>query len=166
MNDKATGDAIVKAMETGKSMADAAKAATAGKVQPIALDFLSTDTFPEELREPVFTASKGAPIGPIQTVLGWHVVQVNDIQAGHQVAFDEVKAKLTDDVKHDAAVDRLSEQIDKLGDKLTGGASMDEVGAGVGAKPVKFGPMDAKAGYPTPRRPTKQFRRSSRRMAG
>jgi peptidyl-prolyl cis-trans isomerase D len=148
--DKATGEAIVKAMETGKSMADAAKAATSGKVQPIALDFLAKDTFPEELREPVFAASKGAPIGPIQTVLGWHVAQVDDIQAGHQVPFDDVKTKLTDDVKHDAAVDRLSEQVDKLGDKLTAGASMDDVGAGVGAKPVKFGPMDAKAGYPTP----------------
>jgi len=148
--DKATGEAVVKAMEAGKSMADAAKTATNGKLQPVALDFLPKDTFPEELREPVFAASKGAPIGPIQTVLGWHVVQVDDIQAGHQVPFDEVKAKLTDEVKHDTAVDRLSEQVDKLGDMLTGGASMDDVGAGVGAKPVKFGPMDAKGGYPTP----------------
>jgi peptidyl-prolyl cis-trans isomerase D len=150
VTDKATGDAIVKAMETGKSMADAAKAATNGKVQPIALDFLTKDTFPEALREPVFTASKGAPIGPIQTLLGWHVVQVDDIQAGHQVPFEEVKAKLTDEVKHDQAVDRISEQVDKLGDRLTGGASMEDVGAGVGAKPVKFGPMDSKALYPTP----------------
>ena len=150
VGDKATGDAIVKAMETGKSMADAAKTATNGKVQPIALDFLTEDTFPEALREPVFAASKGAPIGPIQTLLGWHVVQVDDIQAGHQVPFDEVKAKLTDELKHDTAVDRLSQQIDKLGDKLVGGASMEDVGAGVGGKPVKFGPMDINAGYPTP----------------
>jgi peptidyl-prolyl cis-trans isomerase D len=148
--DKATGDAIVKAMEAGKSMADAAKAATNGKVQPIPLDFLTKDIFPEALREPVFTASKGAPIGPIQTLLGWHVIQVDDIQAGHEVAFDDVKAKLTDEVKHDAAVDRLSQQVDKLGDRLTGGASMDDVGAGVGAKPVKVGPIDIKGNYPTP----------------
>jgi peptidyl-prolyl cis-trans isomerase D len=148
--DKATGDAIVKAMEGGKSMADAAKAATNGKLQPIPLDFLTKDIFPEALREPVFTASKGAPIGPIQTLLGWHVIQVDDIQAGHEVAFDDVKAKLTDEVKHDTAVDRLSQQVDKLGDRLTGGASMDDVGAGVGAKPVKVGPIDIKGNYPTP----------------
>jgi peptidyl-prolyl cis-trans isomerase D len=144
VSDKATAEAVAKAMETGKSMADAAKAATGGKVQPIALDFLTKDTFPEALREPVFTASKGAPIGPVQTLLGWHVVQVNDIQAGHEVPFDEVKAKLAGDVKHDKAVDNLSQQIDKMGDRLTGGASMDDVGAGVGAKPVKVGPLDAK----------------------
>jgi peptidyl-prolyl cis-trans isomerase D len=148
--DKATGDAIVKAMEAGKSMADAAKAATNGKVQAIPLDFLTKDTFPEALRVPVFTASKGAPIGPIQTLLGWHVVQVDDIQAGQEVAFDDVKAKLTDEVKHDTAIDRLSQQVDKLGDRLTGGASMDDVGAGVGAKPVKFGPVDAKGNSATP----------------
>jgi peptidyl-prolyl cis-trans isomerase D len=148
--DKATGDAIVKAMETGKSMTDAAKAVTNGKVQPIPLDFLTKDIFPEALREPVFNASKGAPIGPIQTLLGWHVIQVDDIQTGHEVAFDDVKAKLTDEVKHDTAVDRLSQQVDKLGDRLTGGASMDDVGAGVGAKPVKFGPVDLKNQLMTP----------------
>ncbi len=144
VNDKATADAVAKAMETGKSMTDAAKAATGGKVQPIVFDLQTKDAFPDALREPVFIASKGAPIGPIQTLLGWHVVQVDDIQPGHEVPFDEVKAKLTTEVKHDKAVDSLSQQIDKMGDRLTGGASMDDVGAGVGAKPVKLGPVDAK----------------------
>jgi len=150
VNDKATAETVLKAMEMGKSMADAAKAATGGKVQPIPLDFLTKDTFPEALRDPVFTASKGAPIGPIQTLLGFHVVQVDDIQAGHEVPFDEVKAKLAADVKHDKAVDNLSQQIDKMGDRLTGGASMDDVGAGVGAKPVKFTALDAKGQSATP----------------
>lgn len=150
VSDKATADTVLKAMEMGKSMADAAKAATGGKVQPIALDFLTKDTFPEALREPVFAASKGAPVGPIQTLLGFHVVQVDDIQTGHEVPFDEVKAKLATDVKHDKAVDNLSQQIDKMGDRLTGGASMDDVGAGVGAKPVKFTALDAKGQSATP----------------
>ena len=144
VNDQAAADAVAKAMQSGKSMADAAKAATGGKTQPVALDFLPKDVFPEELREPVFSASKGAPIGPIKTILGWHVVVVDDVKAGHQVAFDEVKDKLTDQFKHDTAIDQLSQKIDKMGDKLTGGASMDEVGGTVGAKPAKFGPMDAK----------------------
>jgi peptidyl-prolyl cis-trans isomerase D len=144
VNDQATADAIVKAMEGGKSMADAAKAATGGKTQPVPLDFLPKDVFPQELREPVFSASKGAPIGPIKTILGWHVVVVDDIKAGHQVPFDEVKGKLADQFKHDKAVDELSEKIDKMGDRLTGGAPMDEVGGTVGAKPAKFGPLDVK----------------------
>jgi peptidyl-prolyl cis-trans isomerase D len=144
VNDQATADAIAKAMASGKGMADAAKTAAGGKAQPVALDFLPKDLFPQELREPVFAASKGAPIGPIKTVLGWHVLQVDDIQAGHQVPFDEVKDKLADQVKRDTAIDQLSQKIDKMGDSLTGGASMEEVGATVGAKPAKFGPMDAK----------------------
>ena len=148
--DKATADAVVKAMQSGKSMADAAKAVTSGKVQPIPLDFLTQDLFPEELRTPVFAAAKSTPIGPIQTVLGWHVVQVDDIQAGHEVPFDDVKAKLSDEVKHDKAVDSLAQQIDKLGDRLSGGAPMDEVGAGVNAKPVKFGPVDINGAGTTP----------------
>jgi peptidyl-prolyl cis-trans isomerase D len=144
LNDQAAADAVAKAMESGKSMADAAKAATGGKSQPIALDFLPKDVFPEELRAPVFAASKGAPVGPIKTLLGWHVVVVDDIKEGHQVPFEEVKDKLTEQLKRDGAIDQLSQKIDRMGDRLTGGASMDEVGATVGAKPVKFGPVDAK----------------------
>ena len=146
--DQATADAVAKAMEGGKNMADAAKAAKAG--QPVALDFLPKDLFPQELREPVFTASKGAPVGPIKTLLGWHVIVVDDIKAGHQVPFDEVKDKLAEQVKRDTAIDQLSQKIDRMGDRLTGGASMDEVGGTVGAKPVKFGPIDAKGELVTP----------------
>jgi peptidyl-prolyl cis-trans isomerase D len=144
LTDKATADAVLKATAGGKSLADAAKAATNGKVQPIALDFLPKGDFPEALREPVFGAAKDATVGPAQTPLGWHVVKIDDIKAGHEVPFDDVKAKLTDQVKHDGAVDLLSQQIDKLGDKLTAGAPMDEVAAGVSAKPVKVEPVDAK----------------------
>jgi peptidyl-prolyl cis-trans isomerase D len=146
--DQATADAVAKAMEGGKSIADAAKAAKAG--QPVALDFLPKDIFPQELREPVFAASKGAPVGPIKTLLGWHVIVVDDIKTGHQVPFDEVKDKLAEQVKRDTAIDQLSQKIDKMGDRLTGGASMDEVGGTVGAKPVKFGPIDAKGELATP----------------
>src|SRR6202012_4163213 len=109
-------------------------------------DFLPKDVFPQELREPVFAASKGAPVGPVKTILGWHVIVVDDIKAGHQVPFDEVKEKLTEQVKRDKAIDDLSQKIDKMGDRLTGGASMDEVGSTVGAKPGKFGPGDDKGG--------------------
>jgi peptidyl-prolyl cis-trans isomerase D len=143
LTDKATADAVLKAASGGKSLADAAKAATNGKIQPVALDFIAKGDFPEALREPVFGAAKDAVVGPVQTPLGWHVVKIDDIKAGHEVPFDDVKAKLTDQVKQDGAVDLLSQQIDKLGDKLTAGAPMDEVAAGVGAKTVKVDSVDA-----------------------
>jgi peptidyl-prolyl cis-trans isomerase D len=150
VNDKATADAVVKAMQPGKTLDDAAKAGTGGKVQAIPLDLATKDDFPEALRAPVFAAAKDAVVGPIQTLLGWHVIQVNDIQPGHEVPFDEVKAKLADEVKRDKAIDSLSSQVDKLGDRLSGGAAMDEVASGVGAKPAKFGPLDIKGGEAKP----------------
>jgi peptidyl-prolyl cis-trans isomerase D len=146
VSDEATAQAIAKAAQPGKSLADAAKAATAGKVQPISLDLLTKDEYPEALREPVFTAAKDVTVGPVQSPLGWHVIQVKDILPGHEVPFDDVKAKLTEEVRHDGAADRLAEQIDKLGDKLSGGAAIEAVAAGVNATPVKFGPVDAKGG--------------------
>jgi len=143
VDDKATAEAIAKAAQAGKSLADAAKAATTGKAQPVTLDLTSKDQFPPALQEPAFAAEKGQISAPIESPLGWHLFRVVDIQPGHAVSFDEVKSKLVEQVKHDAAADRLTEQIDKLGDKLLGGTPMDQVAGGVNATPAKFGPIDA-----------------------
>jgi len=144
LNDKATADAVMQAIKSGKPLADAVKTATNGKSQALALDLLAKAEFPEGLREPVFAAAKDAIVGPIQTLLGWHVVQVSEIQAGHEIPFDQVKAKLAEQAKHDGAASLLADRIDKLGDKLFGGASMEDVAAGINATPVKFGAFDAK----------------------
>lgn len=143
--DKATADAVLKAAQSGKALADAAKAATNGKAQPISLDFIPKDQFPEALRGPVFGVANGALVGPVQSPLGWHVVKVEDVKAGHEVPFDEVKSKLAEQVKHDGAIDLLSQRIDKqVGDKLAAGTSMEDVAAGLNAKLVKVGPIDSK----------------------
>jgi len=139
--DSRCGDAGHQVRQT---LADAVKTATNGKSQALALDLLAKAEFPEGLREPVFAAAKDAIVGPIQTLLGWHVVQVSEIQAGHEIPFDQVKAKLAEQAKHDGAASLLADRIDKLGDKLFGGASMEDVAAGINATPVKFGAFDAK----------------------
>lgn len=148
LNDKETAEAVSKAAKGGKSLADAAKAVTGGKAQPVTLDPLTRDQYPEGLRDAVFAAAKDAVTGPIQTPLGWHVLEVRDIQTGHEVPFEEVRVQLADELKRDAAIDVLSEKIDKLGDRLLGGAPMEEVAASVNAMPVKIGPLDARGNPP------------------
>jgi peptidyl-prolyl cis-trans isomerase D len=153
LGDQATADQVAKLARSGKSLADAAKAVTAGKTQPTALDFLARDDFPDALRDPVFGAEKGAVTGPVQSILGWHVLEVDDIQPGHQVPFDDVKTKLTTQLKHDGSADRLADQIDKIGDRLAGGAAMDAVAASVNAKAASFGPMNAAGEPESPAKP-------------
>jgi peptidyl-prolyl cis-trans isomerase D len=142
--DKATAEAIAKEVASGKSLADAAKAATGGKFQPVTVDFLPRDQFPQGLQDPVFAAAEGKLTGPVETPLGWHVIVVTGIQPGHDIPFDQVKDKLVQELKHDGAAGRLDEQIDKIGDKLAGGAPMDQVAAGLGATPVRIAAVDAK----------------------
>jgi peptidyl-prolyl cis-trans isomerase D len=154
LNDQATADQVAKAAQSGKSLADAAKSVTAGKSQAIALDFLSRAEYPDALRDPVFKAEKGAIVGPVQTILGWHVLRVDEVQPGHEVPFEAARDKLTAQLKHDGAVDRLAEQIDKIGDRLSGGAAMDAVAAGVNAKPQSFGPIDATGAPATSSKPS------------
>jgi len=151
LSDKATAEAVLKAAQSGKSLADAAKTATGGKAQPISLDFISKDEFPEALRGPVFGVAKDALVGPVESPLGWHVVKIDDVKTGHEVPFDEVKAKLAEQVKHDGAIDLLSQRIDKqVGDKLSAGTSMEDVAAALNTKAVKIGPIDAKGNLQTP----------------
>ena len=146
--DQASAEAVLKAVQGGKSLADAAKQATGGKVQPITIDALAKAEYPHDLQDPVFGAAKDATIGPVKTELGWHVIHIDEVQPGHEVPFDQVKNVLIDQVKHDQAIDKLSGQIDKMGDKLTGGTPMDTVASSVGTTPVKFGPVDAKGEAP------------------
>jgi peptidyl-prolyl cis-trans isomerase D len=142
--DQVTADAIAKAARSGKSLADAAKGATGGKAEAIGLDFHTKAETPEPLRDVVFATPKDGIAGPVKGVLGWHVVQVNDIEAGHEIPLGSVRAKLIDQVKHEEAINRLAERIDKLGDKLTGGVPMAQVAAEVNATPVKIDKVDAK----------------------
>lgn len=148
LSDKATADAVVKAAGAGKPLADAVKVSTSGKTQAITLDFQPKFALPAALRDPVFGAAKNAVVGPVQTPLGWNVAQVDDIQAGHDVPFETVKPKLIEQAKREEAINDLAERIDKLGDKLTGGAPMDQVAAEINATPVKIGPVDAKGEPP------------------
>ncbi len=138
--DQAAADAVAKAVQSGKSLADAAGSA---KAQPVTLDFLAQAEFPEALRTPVFAAAKGATVGPVQTPLGWHVVHVDDIQPGHVITFDDAKPKLIAELKREGAADRLSDQIDKIGDKLSAGASMEDVATSLNAKTIKVPAVDA-----------------------
>jgi peptidyl-prolyl cis-trans isomerase D len=148
LSDKATADAVVKAASGGKKLADAVKETTSGKTQALTLDFQPKIALPAALRDPVFAGAKGSVVGPVQTPLGWNIAQVDDIQAGHDVPFETAKPKLTEQAKRDEAINILAERIDKIGDKLTGGAPMDQVATEINATLVKIGPVDAKGEPP------------------
>src|SRR5690606_36387940 len=45
-----------------------------------------------------FAAGEGSITDPVRSSFGWHVLQVREVRAGHQVAFDEVRDTLVGEV--------------------------------------------------------------------
>ncbi len=81
---------------------------------------------PEETREAAFAADKNAVTAPVQSLFGWHIYRVNDIQAGSTKTLEDVRADLRRDLQLNGAADSLYDLSAKLEDELAGGASLDD----------------------------------------
>jgi peptidyl-prolyl cis-trans isomerase D len=100
--------AIIAAVTGGKSLEEATKEVTGSADGVIKLgSVLKKDLPAGPLADGVFAAPQGLDPAPIKSGLGWHVVRVNKIEGGKVTPFDEVKDKLTADVKAQAAPDLL-----------------------------------------------------------
>ena len=86
----------------------------------------------EELAEPVFTAEKNVPFGPIQTPLGWHVLTLTKITAEGIEPFDKIKKALRNDMLQERLIDELIEASNMLDDRLASGEELDTIIAEMG----------------------------------
>src|SRR5690606_1944987 len=83
--------------------------------------------FPAEISDAVFgfTKDQGA-VGPVQSPLGWHVVEITATTRGKITPFEEVK----DGLRHDWVMDHASEplygKVSELEDMFAGGATVKE----------------------------------------
>ncbi|WP_421998656.1 peptidyl-prolyl cis-trans isomerase [Reyranella sp.] len=137
--------AIIAAVKGGKSLEDAAKevlGTTDGviKLGPVT----QKDLPPGPLADGVFALPKGVADAPIQSPLGWHVVRVNDIQAGKVVPFDEVKDKLEKDLKMQQAPDLLIKQVTDFERVLSKTQSMKAAAEDLGLKVRTYENVDAR----------------------
>jgi peptidyl-prolyl cis-trans isomerase D len=99
---------IIAAAQGGKSLEDATKEVMGTADGVIKLGTVLKKDLPAgPLADGVFSAPEGLDPTPIKSPLGWHVVRINKIDAGKVSSFDEVKDKLTTDLKAQAAPDAL-----------------------------------------------------------
>jgi peptidyl-prolyl cis-trans isomerase D len=99
---------------------------------------------PAELADAVFQLPKGGTSAPIKSPLGWHVVEVSDIEAGSVQPLAEVKEQLTAELKREKAADALIELGNKLDDTLGRGAALDEAAGELGLSVRKIPAIDAR----------------------
>ena len=80
----------------------------------------------QDLRTAVFQLRPGELSQPIQTPQGFAIVTPNDIQAGHQGTFAEVRAKVLSDYQQEKSVELAKSKADDLAKLAKGGEPFDK----------------------------------------
>ncbi|MBS0517380.1 MAG: peptidyl-prolyl cis-trans isomerase [Proteobacteria bacterium] len=141
--------AIIAAVKEGKSLEDATKQVTGSADGVIKLGLVQKKDLPAgPLADGIFSLPEGVAPTPIKSPLGWHVVRINKIDAGKVTPFDEVKAKLEQDLKNQAAPDLLVKLANDFDRELGKGQSMADVAKALGLKVTTVENVDARGQDP------------------
>ena len=81
----------------------------------------------------VFAMKVGDIAGPVKTQFGYHIIKLDEIQAGKSKSFEEARADLEAQLKRDHAADRFGEIQEQLQSKL------QEPGADLNALAAQYG---------------------------
>ncbi len=78
--------------------------------------------------EPVFAATAGEVVGPLETPLGPAFFRVNAVLAADEVPFEEAAADLRAELQNEAAREVIDDVIPEVQDLVAGGATMADLG--------------------------------------
>ena len=120
-----TEDDANKALEsiTGANFEKAAKDAKADIIPARA--FSEADIL-DELKEPVFNAENTGIIGPIETPLGWTLLNLSKIQDESVKPFDSVKKEIREDLIQERLINEIYKLVDEVDEVFAIGASVEE----------------------------------------
>ncbi len=88
----------------------------------------------KQIAEAVFSAAKGAVVGPMASVFGWHVFRVNDITPPVERSFEQVKDELRRQLARERAEEKAYELSTKVEDAIARGAGLQELAERFGLK--------------------------------
>ncbi len=136
---------IIAAAQAGKSLEDATKEVTGNADGVIKLGTVLKKDLPAgPLADGVFAAPDGLDPNPIKSPLGWHVVRVNKIEPGKVQPFDEVKEKLTKELKAQLAPDILIKRVNDFERVLSKTQSMKAAAEELQVKVKSYDNVDAR----------------------
>jgi len=139
--DKEAAQKLVDAVNGGASFADAAKAAgkevdDLGTVDRKGVPF-------DALADAAFASPKTGIAGPVQTPLGFNVVNVVEIKPGSVKPLAEVRDQIVAQLKKTESIARVNALSNKLEDGIGSGQSLEDIAAGIKVAPLKIAGMGA-----------------------
>ncbi len=116
----------VALIEGGKTFEQAAEEVSG--LPPVALGNVTRNDVPvAELADAAFVQAIDVIGAPVESALGWHLVQVREITPGRTIPFAEAREALRDELAAEEARDAIFDVLNDVEDGLAGGASLAEV---------------------------------------
>lgn len=141
--DKAKADTAEAQLAAGKPFAAVAKTVAGEDASTLDLGWMRRQDLPKALADATFTVKQGAATQPIQDSFGWHIVRVNAIKPEQTQSFDQVKAKLRQEIARDMAGDQIAQLANHIDDALAGGGAFAAVAKQFGMKTTTITGIDA-----------------------
>jgi peptidyl-prolyl cis-trans isomerase D len=97
-------------------------------LEPDALEVgtVTRDRLPAELADAAFALATNVVSKPVQSPLGWHLIEVTAIEPAHRPTLDEVRGELVNEISNEKALDTLFDLTTRLEDALGSGATLEE----------------------------------------
>jgi len=128
VGDRESAEALAQSVRGGQSVGDAARAAG---LEPTEFEKVVQDQLAErtsdEVAKAAFAASRGDVVGPVESELGWHVLQVTGIDQVAAQSLDQARETLVEELRQRKLIAALGNMRDRLADAIADGATFDEV---------------------------------------
>ena len=110
----------------GKSLAEAAEEVSG--LPPVDLGQVrQSEIALPELATTAFTIAANTVSEPVETTLGWHLVEVSNITPGRTKPLSEARDSIREELAREQSVDRIFDVLNDVEDGLAGGASIEEI---------------------------------------
>jgi peptidyl-prolyl cis-trans isomerase D len=118
------------------------------------LGFAGRGFYVPEFEEALFALAPGQVSAPVKTQFGIHLIRLDEIKAGSERSFDQVRAEIADELRRTKAQDEflaLAERLDDLA--LESPGSLDPVGEATGLPVRRIDVFTRAGGGPLPGSP-------------
>lgn len=141
---EAAAKAIVAEVNNGKTLEAAAqeKGLSAAKLEFFSREDLSSQ-FSPAVAQAVFAAPVGKLAAPQKSVLGWHVIRIDEDQKTPAKTLADVKGELGEQIAAEKKRKVFSDTLAKIDEQFTGGANLGEVAKSLGGKVEQTQPVTA-----------------------
>jgi peptidyl-prolyl cis-trans isomerase D len=160
-SDREVIEAAAAALAEGAVFADLATSMAADGLTYSTLGPTTAADLPDEFAEAIFALDEGEVSEPVESLFGWHLFRVIEIEPEDVLSFAEVRDDIRRDLALDAALDQLPRFAAALDDEIAAGASLEDAAGTVGVELRRFAALDATGrgpdGRPLPDAPAQEI---------